>query len=131
MDQNEAFRGKRSVIFLRQEQNCTVYLNFALMATYLLCFVILFFFWLFFGFKWSYLYSIPLSLWGKVVYYSVKTLCDISVSESDPGHRLFSLKKSLHGLFLSTNGCRNLYESEKLSTLDFTMILIKLKYHIY
>lgn len=44
LDQNEAFRGKRSVIFLRQEQNCTVYLNFALMATYLLCFVILFFF---------------------------------------------------------------------------------------
>ena len=129
--------GKRSGIFLRHEQNicvlreiyltcelerlrnnednCTVHLKVYSMATHLLCLVILFYFGCFLvvsGLIWI-LYSISLSLWVKVLCYSVKTICNISVSESNPGHGLFSHRRSLHGLFLSTNGCRNLYESEK------------------
>lgn len=88
--------GKRIVIFLRQEKNtcalreiyltcelerlknnddnCSVYLKVYSYGYIPALFCHTFFFsWLFFGFKWSYLYSISLSLW-VVVCYSVKTV---------------------------------------------------------
>lgn len=126
LDQNEAFRGKRSVIFLGKSRTvlCIEFCSYGYISA-LFCHTF-FFSGCFLVLSGLICIAFHLSLWVKVgVLFSKNSLWLILCQNLTLGIVYSHLGKAFMGYFwvqMAVEICM----SEKLSTLDFTMILIKL-----